>query len=100
MNLKPHQVLFKRLLDIILAIVGVVLSFPVLGLLLIIAAINTCHSDPALRLRGIFSRQIKGSNGKILHFSLLRRKAPKKRSFSMTMSFRKLSFRRRACADL
>jgi len=41
MTLKPYQILFKRLLDITLAIVGVVLSFPVLGLMLIIAAINT-----------------------------------------------------------
>ena len=41
MTLKPYQILFKRLLDITLAIVGVVLSFPVLGLLLVIAGINT-----------------------------------------------------------
>ena len=56
-NLKPHQVLFKRLLDITLAIIGVVLSFPVLGLLLIIAAINT-------NSYGLLAQKRIGKNGK------------------------------------
>ena len=46
MNLKPNQVLYKRLLDIFLSIVGLILSFPVLGLLLIITSINTKLTGP------------------------------------------------------
>jgi len=56
MTLKPYQVLFKRLLDITLAIVGVVLSFPVLGLLLVIAAVNTNSS-------GLLAQKRIGKNG-------------------------------------
>ena len=57
MTLKPHQVLLKRLLDILLSILGLILSFPVLGLLLIIAAINT-HSS------GLLAQKRIGKNGK------------------------------------
>ena len=56
MTLKPYQILFKRLLDITLAIVGVVLSFPVLGLLLVIAAVNTNSS-------GLLAQKRIGKNG-------------------------------------
>ena len=57
MNLKPHQVLFKRLLDIFLSILGLILSFPVLGLLLIVAAINTNSS-------GLLAQKRIGKDGK------------------------------------
>ena len=51
MNLKPHQVLLKRLLDIFLSIIGLILSFPVLGLLLIVAAFNTRSSGLLAQIR-------------------------------------------------
>ena len=57
MKLKPHQILFKRLLDITLAIVGIVLSFPFLVLLLVIAGINTKSS-------GLLLQKRIGKNGK------------------------------------
>ena len=57
MNLKLHQVFFKRLLDISLSIPGLILSFPVLGLLLIIAAINTNSS-------GLLAQKRIGKDGK------------------------------------
>ena len=47
----------KRLLDIFLSIIGLILSFPVLGLLWIIAAINT-HSS------GLLAQKRIGKNGK------------------------------------
>ena len=49
--LSVKQKLIKRLLDITLAIIGVVLSFPVLGLLLIIAAFNTHSSGLLAQIR-------------------------------------------------
>ena len=47
----------KRLLDIFLSIPGLILSFPVLGLLLVIAAINTKSS-------GLLAQKRIGKNGK------------------------------------
>ena len=57
MTLKPHQVLFKRLLDIFLSILGLILSFPVLGLLWFIAAIDTYSS-------GLLAQKRIGKDGK------------------------------------
>ena len=57
MKLKSHQVFFKRLLDIFLSILGLILSFPVLGILWIIAAINT-HSF------GLLAQKRIGKGGK------------------------------------
>jgi len=57
MNLKPHQAFYKRLLDILLSIFGLILSFPVLGLLLIITSINTGSF-------GLMAQKRVGKNGK------------------------------------
>ena len=57
MSLKPHQAFIKRLLDIFLSLVGLILSFPVLGLLLIIAAVNTNSS-------GLLAQRRIGKDGK------------------------------------
>ena len=56
-ELSIKQKFTKRLLDIFLSIVGVILSFPVLGLLLIIAAVNTSSS-------GLLAQKRIGKDGK------------------------------------
>ena len=56
-ELSIKQKLIKRLLDIFLSILGLILSFPVLGLLLIIAAFNTNSS-------GLLAQKRIGKNGK------------------------------------
>ena len=41
MSLQPHQIITQRLLDISLALIGLILSFPFLGMLLISTSIDT-----------------------------------------------------------
>ena len=41
MSLKPHQIIIKRLLDISLALIGLILSFPFLAILLILTSVDT-----------------------------------------------------------